>query len=521
MAIIPRSQRTKLPPGGRQLPGPSLTRLNTAGVKGRAIAGAGATIQQIGHTAQVINDNAEFENETINIDAQVNSIIARNSADPNLKDPVQFRDVTNNDINKAITVSPKNVNFRNRRRFGTITKRIQVNANTLITKTYLAKSVDLSNAQYTLSSSKLLNEFLDGSITKDAAVKGATVLMADRFNNSIWDAERFVQEERDFNGRIEKLDFVRTYEADPQKAVDTINNSKFLTTEQKTDFLFKMASKIDKAEKKISTHLGSNAKINVSKYDRLSLEGKLVPGFVSDDGLSLETFNTAVDNGTIEGADFRRILKQQRDIFDAGGVGDERVTNRLLAEIDDDFKITDTTIDANKDFNNVQRKELKDDIASRDNDAIRNPIAASYRRDINVAHKATGIFSSSLLSEEIATHLKSSHELYRAFLLKGDEPDVAFAKTQKVVGPVPGSEEISDGGLAKLETELTKFDVAVQKENKTSGGKLARGEGRFESRKNDLAFRRKNLLNDIESMRKQLSTKKFFEELTKNAGTGK
>jgi len=326
LTIIPRSQRTHLPPSGSQLPEPSLIRVNTAGAEGRSIAGLGDTIQRLGLAAQRINDNAEYEKAVISQQRNINDIVARNTL--SIKDPVQYKSQTTQDINNSISQAIKNIGFRNKKKFENINQQILLNAEREVNSQYLKKTVDVSNAQYTLSSSELSNAFLSGTISDVEAISAADVLIKDRFNSGVWDSERSIKEANDFRVNIVRLDFLKNYESDPQGAVDKLNKSQLLTPEQKIEIQYKLAGRIAKAEK---------AQVKLAKERNEKIEGEA--RILARKGqLNTEEADQLLRAGVLDIDGHTSMVKIIQGIDASGGVSHSDLKNLLISNILQDYE---------------------------------------------------------------------------------------------------------------------------------------------------------------------------------------
>jgi len=178
MAKIPLSQRQVLPPGGSQVEGPSSMRVSLAGQTGRNLQGVGNTISEIGFAAQRANDASELANTTL--DMQRDWQEAQVELNKEL-DPGEYQAKANKAL-KDITGKAQ-VGFRNKNKFGLITKGMQLDGEKSITLNFMKKTSD--NTKMTLDKAELAMSDAVLAGTFAGSLKEAKALIANMYTEAV------------------------------------------------------------------------------------------------------------------------------------------------------------------------------------------------------------------------------------------------------------------------------------------------------------------------------------------------
>ena len=259
MAIIPRSQRTNLPPGGTLTPTPNLTsfaRVQFAGsgeraeaVKSRGLAQIGDELARIGEFAQRANDNAERSEATVKTTSDVELELTRLKQD--IQDPDLYEVEARKAIGRITSDAQKNIGFRNRKRFGAVIASITAGANKTIINERFGKIVDREKASLEGVKDANIEAMLTGGQSSTVSIANVEAKLNSMFQTGIIEQKDLIVDLRTFKVRAKTEEFLGTYKSNPQAAVDKILNDPDLLAEQKTGIIHKMTSEITKWNKEL------------------------------------------------------------------------------------------------------------------------------------------------------------------------------------------------------------------------------------------------------------------------------
>jgi len=355
MTVIPRSQRTNLPPGGSELPSPSLTRVNIAGTAAKGAREVGRTLAEIGELAQRANDEAELNTETINVQTKISNELAR--IKQNVQDPDQYNIEAVKAVNKIVKGSGSRVGFRNRKKFDIITREIELNANTTVKKEYFGKVVDKSKASHTLLKDTVVQGIAKNEITQDEgiAIVGANTnkLVA----NGIFDQEDKVAEDRGFAGRVAEVAFESKFPSDPTGAIKELNENKNISIEVKQNLIDKEVRKFNLVEKRRKEARRLDRIARVKDFRMKARRGEITEDDVVEDARLHPDNPMSVDETFA-------IINEINKVQKAGGIGNVTAFNNIVREVrrnPDLFSINDIYDyeDAN-DLNIEQSEKLEE-----------------------------------------------------------------------------------------------------------------------------------------------------------------
>jgi len=267
LAIIPRSERTNLPPGGSELPAPNITRIDIAGAKGEAVSGLGKSIQEIGILAQRANDNAEFSEKSIALISNTELELAR--LRQTIQDPDLYEQESKRQIEKITATAIKEIGFRNKQRFNSVVLSIKKDAEKSIINEKFGKIVDRDKASLEGVKDATIESMLTKNLTSSQAINTVELKLREMFSTGTISETSFVKELKDFTVRVKTEDFLGTYKSNPEVSVKKIETDSDLSAEQKIDILFKMSSRISKWNKELDKILKKENEGNIVRTSKL------------------------------------------------------------------------------------------------------------------------------------------------------------------------------------------------------------------------------------------------------------
>lgn len=351
MAIIPRSQRTNLPPGGRGLPSPSFINVNIAGQRGKSIADAGTAIHKVNILAQRANDNAEFKTEIINTEVRLNTELAR------IKQEQLDPDLYEAEARKAINNIEGDVNFRNKKRFNNIVQRLRASANIAVSKEKFGKVADKGKAAHVLLKDTVVQDIATGKLTQAQGIAIVAQSTNELTSNGIFDQENKVAEDRGFGGRVAEVAFESRFPTDPIGAIDELNNNKNITSEVKQNLIDKETRKFNLRNKQLkeAKRLGRMERVKDFKV-------RARRGEVTEDELIQDAKDHPANPMSVD--EFSSLLNDVNKVEKAGGVGNGDKFNEMMTDIrrnPDMFSINDIyEFEDQNDLNAEQSQSLED-----------------------------------------------------------------------------------------------------------------------------------------------------------------
>ena len=323
---LPIDTREKAVPGGSVLPSPSWQNVTHQKIVPNALGVLGKAIEEVGYTVQQVNDRTELEKQSLKTESKISGIILQNST--NIQDPQKFRDKTAKEVSKVIDDARNNINFRNRQEFDIISTKLGLDAEAKIATGGIKKTVDLSAAQFTISKNDLMEKYLAESVnpdtglpyTEEDVVGAVNTLIQDRFDTGVFDAEKSIKEEADYQADLARLDFLKNYEDDPKTAVEKLEKNKWLSSEQKINLHFKMSGRITKVEKKQEKERKAKIQADADELYRLLVS--------PEDGREVKQEDIDKIRGDgLGGSELRVLQNKFNEIEDKGGVGDTDLRN--------------------------------------------------------------------------------------------------------------------------------------------------------------------------------------------------
>ena len=387
MAIIPRSNRTNLPGGGSTLPSGSLIRINTAGRTNASNAALGRTIGQIGVMAQRANDNAEFKRETIGVDERLSIELARIKKD--VQDPEQYQ-IQAEAATKDIINNAK-VGFRNKQRFDTVLKSLEVGANKQIFTESLGKVADNAKATHTLLKDTVANDVASGKLTQEQGNAIVAQSTNELVGTSIFNQEDKVAEDRSFPARLAIVDFEAKFPLDPMGATKELRENKNISIEVRNNIIDKEVRKFNLVakQKKEANRLDRIARVKDFRFK--ARRGEVTEDDVLEDAITHPNNPMSVDETFA-------IVNEINKAGKIGGVGNPTAFNEMKRNIKrnpDLYSIDDVYAfeDANG-LNGDERDELEAEWEKK-NIGKADPNDITTFRQFNESMKFTNLFGPS------------------------------------------------------------------------------------------------------------------------------
>ncbi len=387
-----------MPAGGSQLPGPSFARTQFAGAEkradatvGRGIAAVGDTIQKIGHQMQVVSDNAEFKNKTIDFETSLNAELAR--VKKNNLDPDAYKAEATKVTNKLFTEYKGKVGLRNKQRFGTVLKQYQSRTDKEITRETFGKVIDKSKAVHIKLEESVVNDVITGKLTQEQGLGIVNQSLNEMASSGVIGA---VDEETGslaFTSRLAEAKFEADFTSDPIAAVDDLMNNKTMSIERKNNLIDKETRKINhvasinKEQKRLNRISRQKGLMDIARKGEDSIEDVLKQDKIDN------------PNNPISADAENVIINRFYKTIGEGGTGNPEATDIIRQKIKKNpkqFTIDDIyAYEAQEDLNTPESKEIEALWEKRVSGRVDPNDPTTFREVRNAIEKVTDTFTPS------------------------------------------------------------------------------------------------------------------------------